>query len=69
MATVAILEMHNIIEGLMLVDFEQKCVTWCIFSIIDGLVWVHLGFAHPMKAKQTCILLGANRYGEKERVR
>ena len=36
------MEMHSNIEGLMWVDFDQKCVKICTFSILHWLVQVLL---------------------------
>ena len=36
------MEMHNNIEGLMWIDFEQKSVKICTFSILHQLVRVLL---------------------------
>ena len=40
--TVAMMDIHSIIDGLMWVDFEQKCVKLCAFSILHWLVQVLL---------------------------
>ena len=49
MVTVAILYMHSIIDGLMWVNFEQKCVKLYTFSILHLLrrlllYWAYTNF-------------------------